>query len=175
MDKHELAQNLKDRHRDFYNLIEQLSPEEFTFHPVGKWSAAQQLDHIIRSISPVILGLSLPKFLLRLVFGRAKRPSMDYDTLVKTYQAALAKGGKSPRAYEPKIDAAYFQAVGPVKLLEFVSRLIQLLESLSDEDLDQLQAPHPLIGKITLRELMYFTLYHVQHHQRSIQQGLASK
>jgi len=175
MDKDELAQNLKDRHRDFCDLIDKLSPDEFLFHQEGKWSAAQQLDHIIRSITPVILGLSLPKFLLRLVFGRAKRPSMDYDTLVKTYQAALAKGGKSPRAYEPKIDAASFQFVGPVKLYEFITRLTQLLESLSDTDLDQIQAPHPLIGKITLRELMYFTLYHVQHHQRSVEQGLMSK
>lgn len=25
--------------------------------------------------------------------------------------------------------------------------------------------PHPLLGKLTLREMMFFTIYHVQHHE----------
>ncbi len=42
------------------------------------------------------------------------------------------------------------------------------LESLelrwSDRQLDQYLAPHPLLGKLTLRELCYFTIYHTGHH-----------
>jgi len=33
-------------------------------------------------------------------------------------------------------------------------------------------APHPLLGKITLRELVYFTIYHTGHHQEGIRKVL---
>ncbi len=103
MDKQEISKGLHAQYGQFCEVVQNLNPEAFIFNPEGKWSAAQQLDHMIRSVRPVVLGLSLPSFLLRLIFGRAKHASRDYDTLVKTYQDALAKGGKSPKAYEPKV------------------------------------------------------------------------
>lgn len=96
MDKQEIIKGLHAQYAQFCELVQNLSPEAFIFRSEEKWSAAQQLDHLIRSIRPVVLGLSLPSFLLRLIFGRAKHTSRDYDTLVKIYQDSLAKGGKSP-------------------------------------------------------------------------------
>jgi hypothetical protein len=32
--------------------------------------------------------------------------------------------------------------------------------------------PHPLLGKLTLREMIYFTIYHVQHHHKLVQNQL---
>jgi hypothetical protein len=29
--------------------------------------------------------------------------------------------------------------------------------------------PHPLLGKLTLREMLYFTAYHADHHRHSIE------
>lgn len=172
MNKQEIIQRLHAQYGQFCELAQNLSPEAFIFHQEGKWSAAQQLDHLNRSVRPVVLGLSLPSFLLRLVFGRAKHASRDYDTLVKTYQNALAKGGKSPKAYEPKVPGEGFQSFGTERLMQMIAGLDRLLESLSEADLDTLQAPHPLLGKLTLRELMYFTIYHAQHHQRNVEMGL---
>ena len=42
----------------------------------------------------------------------------------------------------------------------------------SDAKLDKYIAPHPLLGKITLRELAYFTIYHIQHHLSIIRKRL---
>ena len=56
--------------------------------------------------------------------------------------------------------------------MQMIAGLDRLLDSLSESDLDTLQAPHPLLGKLTLRELMYFTIYHAQHHQRNVEMGL---
>ena len=42
-----------------------------------------------------------------------------------------------------------------------------------DPQLDQYIAPHPLLGKITLRELGYFTIYHTYHHLETIQKMTA--
>ena len=173
MNKQEIIQRLHAQYGQFCGLVQNLSPEAFIFQPEGKWSAAQQLDHLTRSVRPVVLGLSLPGFLLHLFFGRAKHASRGYDTLVKTYQDALAKGGKSPKAYEPKVPEEGFQSFGGERLMQMIAGLDRLLDSLSESDLDTMQAPHPLLGKLTLRELMYFTIYHAQHHQRNVEMGLA--
>jgi hypothetical protein len=34
----------------------------------------------------------------------------------------------------------------------------------TEDDLDNYLVKHPLLGRITLRELCYFTIYHTQHH-----------
>lgn len=173
MEKQVIAQQLHQQYAQFCALVQSLDEHAFHFHQDGKWSAAQQLDHLIRSVRPVVLGLSLPPFLLKLIFGRAKHASRDYDTLVKTYQEALAKGGKSPKAYEPKTsEAAGFQSYGGERLMQLIAGLDGQLDTLSESELDILQAPHPLLGKLTLRELMYFTIYHAQHHLRSVENGL---
>ena len=39
------------------------------------------------------------------------------------------------------------------------------IELFSEQDLDSHILPHPLLGKLTFREMLYFTIYHVQHHQ----------
>lgn len=44
-------------------------------------------------------------------------------------------------------------------------RLCASLDSFTEKELDQYVLPHPLLGKLTLREMMFFTIYHVQHHE----------
>jgi hypothetical protein len=45
----------------------------------------------------------------------------------------------------------------------------------SEKDLDTLILPHPLLGKVTLREMLYFTIYHVQHHVEQVKTNLADR
>ena len=49
------------------------------------------------------------------------------------------------------------------------NRLISKMERWKDVDLDRYLLPHPLLGKITLREMLYFTTFHIQHHQQTIE------
>ena len=44
----------------------------------------------------------------------------------------------------------------------------QLSENTTEEELDTYLIPHPLIGKMTLRELLFFTVYHIGHHLKTI-------
>ena len=53
-------------------------------------------------------------------------------------------------------------------------KLINALQTKwDDKQLDKYLAPHPLLGKITLRELSYFTIYHTEHHLLIIKERLA--
>ena len=40
------------------------------------------------------------------------------------------------------------------------------------DDLDKYVLPHPLLGKVTLREMLYFTIHHNEHHLELLKAGL---
>jgi len=42
----------------------------------------------------------------------------------------------------------------------------------SDKALDNYLLPHPLLGKMTVREILFFTLYHNLHHVNDVQRLL---
>lgn len=44
-----------------------------------------------------------------------------------------------------------------------------------EEDLETLLIPHPMLGKITLKEMLYNAAYHVQHHQNQTIKNLTNK
>ena len=58
------------------------------------------------------------------------------------------------------------------KLRRVIEKLSKQIDHYSEQDLDKYILPHPLLGKLTMREMMYFTIYHVQHHQRLIAKNL---
>ncbi|QLH34686.1 MAG: DinB family protein [Cyclobacteriaceae bacterium] len=60
-----------------------------------------------------------------------------------------------------------------VRLTKEVNRLAAKLNRFSEAELDLYILPHPLLGKLTLREMIYFTCYHVQHHQELTTKNLS--
>lgn len=170
MNKTELIQLLETNHNTFIQLMEGLSAADFEKQTADKWTPGQQLEHILRSVSPVSLAFSLPGFVLRLVFGKANRPSRSYEALVAKYHAALQKGGKASGRFEVKKPVPVENRNSLLTALRrTVLQLNRLSAATSEADLDKYILPHPLLGKLTLREMLYFTAYHVQHHQCSVQ------
>ncbi|NBX80802.1 MAG: DinB family protein, partial [Flavobacteriales bacterium] len=45
-------------------------------------------------------------------------------------------------------------------------------DNFTEDDLDKYVLPHPLLGKLTLREMLCFTIYHVKHHVEIIKRDL---
>jgi hypothetical protein len=43
-------------------------------------------------------------------------------------------------------------------------KLIRKVLSYREGKLDHYILPHPLLGKLTLREMLFFTIYHNEHH-----------
>ena len=69
MKKKELAALLQSNHEKFIQQLQELSDADFCYASEGKWSAGQQLDHIVRSVSPVNMAMGLPKFIVKWKFG----------------------------------------------------------------------------------------------------------
>jgi len=93
-DKPEIIAALNEKVDDFNRYISSLNKEQFEVSQNGKWSAGQNLDHLIRAIKPLQLAYGLPKFALTILFGKANRPSRTYDELVIKYKTKLTGGAR---------------------------------------------------------------------------------
>lgn len=143
----------------------------FFEEPAGQWSIAQHLQHLVICTKTATAAYALPRLVVRLVGGRPKAPSRPYPVLIADYQATLAAGGKAHGRYVPR----HFKPTANKDELikhwrQFTTIYLQALQkNWKDEQLDQYLVKHPLLGKITLRELCYFTIYHTDHHLAIVQ------
>jgi hypothetical protein len=175
MDCQEIKIKLTQNHQVFLDFIQSLSDEKFIHHKENKWTAGQQLVHIYMSVKPLNTALSLPKFSLGLLFGKANRPSKTYDELVNRYHAKLENGGVATARFSPK-EVPIKEREKWLKLVANKAKKINdKLDGFSEKNLDSLILPHPLLGKLTLREMMYFTIYHVEHHLAMTVKNLEQK
>ena len=166
MTKEEIIKHLHSAKEEFTGFCSVIDDDKFFHQPKEKWSIAQNVNHLTISANTTRLAFLLPKFIVRLYAGKPNRPSRTYDELVNKYKMKLQQGGKASGRFIPKLISP---ATGKENLLSsFAKSMDQLIHRIekkwSDPQLDQYIAPHPLLGKITLRELCYFTIYHTHHH-----------
>jgi len=155
---------LNEKIDGFNSYILSLDQQQFEATPNDKWSAGQNLDHLIRAIKPLQLAYSLPKFALLILFGKTNRPSGTYEELVTKYKTKLAGGGKASGPFIPPTINFEKKENLIKKYNEQKQKLIARIEKQSEKDLDVYILPHPLLGKVTLREMLYFTIHHNEHH-----------
>lgn len=167
-----LHQLLLTNHQRFAEYIRSLSDEQFLLERNGKWTPAQQLHHIVRSVQPVNLAFGLPAFLPRLLFGKANRASRTYENLIAKYHDKLAAGGRASGRFVPPPTNLQQREKLLENLDKQVRQLTHKVANYPESKLDVLLLPHPLLGKLTLREMLYFTAYHVEHHERAISQNV---
>ncbi len=151
--------------------IAHISEADFVASREPKWSVAEIFDHLIRSSKPVASGLKMPKVVFR-NFGKPNRPSRTYDALVMRYKERLAEGGRSTGPYSPKAGTIFNKEAMLLEWQETGEKLVRRLEKHWEEDkMDEYLVPHPLLGKLTIREIMFFTIYHTHHHLAQIRHG----
>jgi DinB superfamily len=153
------------RAQAWFNAI----PATNFFHREGDaWSASDNVDHLIRSVKPVAKAMGLPRLALETMFGRPATPSRPYDEICSIYRDAIAKGGQASGSYLP--DALVPENMEQAKaellnqLSEAVQKLLAKLETWEEDALEKIQLPHPLLGKLTVREMLHFTTYHILRH-----------
>ncbi len=147
--------------------------------PLGDaWSPADNVRHLTKSVRAVTRGLQAPKLLLLLRFGRPGHPSRTFEEVRDLYRARLAKGASAgrfapsgrppsdvPEAAREEIMAFHADAVGS---------LCRAIGRWSERSLDRRQLPHPLLGPLTVREMLLFSLYHNQHHVDTVRRRHAA-
>lgn len=149
-----------------------LSPDTF-FAPQGShWSPATHVRHLATLARFMRVVLRTPKPLLRVVFGRASRSSRDFVTIQERYRGALAGGARAPytpRTAPPASDVARAKERLIARFDADTHALIATVSrAWSEPALDRYRLPHPFLGRLTIREMLQFLIYHHAHHLRRI-------
>lgn len=166
--KLDLLSKLKDSNQRVINWFTEIPAGEF-FHREGEvWSASDNVDHLTKSHKPIALALKLPRLTLRTMFGAANQPSRSYEAICGVYKDTLAAGGVASGKYLPNQQTPEQPEVAKMELLNQFSKasadVVSVAEKWNEDDLDGYLLPHPLIGKLTIREMLYFTIYHNLRH-----------
>lgn len=161
----ELKAHLLKSITDFNTLVESLDKQEFEGHPGGKWSAGQDLKHLVKSNRTFGLVFSLPLFLLNFMYGKANRPSRSLSALKMKYaEKANNSGLQAPGYLKPGNNYFEEKEVWIRKHNGSGAYLLKCLDRYSESELDENTMGHPLFGKVTVREMFMSIFIHIYHH-----------
>ncbi len=175
LSKEALLDALEQVREEIHGAIRALPPARlFTPPAEGIWSPAEHLRHLVLATHPLVRALRLPAFLLALLFGRAKGSRCSSE-VVDRYRGKIAAGAKARGPYVPQeTDLGEDPETSREQLLadweHNAQGLIRATRRLRERSLDRVTLPHPLLGKLTLREMLTWTVYHNHHHLERIRQ-----
>jgi uncharacterized damage-inducible protein DinB len=168
MKKAELLSKLSDSNQRVINWFIEIPANKFFQREGEVWSASDNVDHLIKSHKPVAMALKLPKITLRAMFGSPNQPSRSYEAICQMYKDTLAAGGVASGRFLPdQKNPNDPEKIKQELILQFSktsANLVSVAERWNEDDLDNYLLPHPLIGKLTIREMLYFTIYHNLRH-----------
>ena len=168
--KLEIIEALKLEYKQFINWFENQPDDHFDREfEVGKWTAGQHAVHIVQSTAPINKAMRLPKLALKTMFGKNNRDERTFQEVVDKYQAKLAGGGVAGGDFLPDPTPASMKPKVLGNLKNEIERLEKIIGKWKEDDLSTFLLPHPLLGKMTLRELLLFTVYHTSHHRKVLE------
>lgn len=172
----EIIQQIEAISHGVSNTIGQMAAEQFTTGTESSWSAESYLKHLLLSIKPLAKAIHFPAEQLQKMFGLSERPSRTYAEVVAAYQKRLNEGIRA-EDFSPVTPMVYRFPDGVSdqhgyllqSWAESNAKLVKGIGSHTETELDSLQMPHPAIGTITMREILFFTIFHNDLHWRDIQ------
>lgn len=175
--KDALLKAFEDTHSDLTTYFSSLTTEDFLRKTPERWSAAENLIHLIKSVKAVYVGMRLPKILMGLKFGKSERNSRMYPQIRETYLNRLAEGAVTVPKFRPDgrqetSDPGQFKEQILKKWDEACGQLLRKLNRWKEKDLDVYILPNPILGHLTIRETIMFTIYHNIHHLTNVQNFL---
>ncbi|MFN8529304.1 MAG: DinB family protein [Anaerolineae bacterium] len=180
--KSQLIDQLRQIQQDISATVQAMPLDHFNREGAdGTWSASGYLKHLILSVKPLAKGLKLGSEGVMRLSGTPDHPSRTYPDLVAVYQAGIAAGVRAelspsvvPVNYRLPEGIEAGSAAEQTYLIETWNeandRLIAALEGWEDAQFDTHQLPHPAIGLLTVREILYFTVHHNTLHGNDIRQ-----
>lgn len=159
----EIQAALDQSYATIETLITAISDDVFHFKPGEKWSIGEHLEHLVLSTMGIASVLARPKAVF-VHFGKPDKPSRSYEDLREKY-FVLIQGRKAPANLSPDENAPKSKE----ELLQSWQLIRQkmntrLPEHWIDAQLDEHCLLHPAFGKMNVREILFFTIFHNYHH-----------
>jgi hypothetical protein len=165
--KTELARAISHVHEQSVAFVDAMSDAVFMAPQGQAWSPQEHVRHLTRGVRPLVRAFELPRPAL-LRFGWSFRASRDFATMVRVYRDQLAAGATAgrftPSAARPDGSIDEWRRTVMARWTDAVGALAHRTMQWSEWGLDRFQLPHPLLGTLTVREMLEFTAYHNAHH-----------
>lgn len=173
----EIRSALDEAHRRVASYFGGLPRDELYRREPGEWAPVDDLRHLTLSVSPVVRALETPVDDLRSRFGEADRASRSYGEVRDAYRAELDAGLTSPEPFVPgdreDEDPAELRERALARWESLGEALQDALDGWSEDEVDRVVLPHPALGPMTVREMLYFTHLHDLHHVRVARRRLS--
>ena len=175
--KDEIRDALASTLNQLSNELEQLTQEQFVVKPVKVvWSIAEEFDHVLKSNTAIASALKVMPLSLKIKFGRPNRPLRSYDEVKNRYneKLSLIKGAQAPANFRT-IEGDELNKEHMLSHWKSTTKKLDTrIQKWSDRNLNNTLLPHPLLGKVMVREILYFTHFHTLHHIKSIRKKSAA-
>lgn len=157
------------------DFLQQVSASDWQRPQNGKWTIAEEFEHILIANSGTARLLSPAG---RTVWRSGAKPSRTYDTIKDEYLAGLAAnpGINNPNT-NPSTEATQKTSTQQLTNWQKTNQaLLGALDGISEDDLDNFTVwKHPFLGPFTVREMIYFTDFHTRHHTAILTKKQAEK
>ncbi len=157
--------HLQRLHDAIHSVATALNSEELTWHPPGKWSAGEILEHLYLTYTGTIKGFSRA-----MESGvTAKRPSLKQRavTFMVLELGYFPEGVQAPAFTRPKGSASKFvlTGIGP-KIVELDAIMIDCEAKFGSR---ARIFEHPFLGAFSITQWRKFHLRHGMHHLKQIE------
>jgi hypothetical protein len=165
----ELATELRRIHGESVAYWSGYDTTSFFRRPAPEvWAPVDQVRHLTTSIRAVTRGLTIPRVVLFFRFGPSRRPSRRLEQVRADYRARLARGGGAGRFAPRALAASEADEANRTRIMtrhaDAVGDMANAVGRWSERALDRYRLPHPLLGSLTVREMLLFTVIHNVHH-----------
>jgi len=166
MTKEELLLLFDKNHRKIIEYVCALNDAQFIYSSNNKWTAGQQLNHIYLTLLPFPKLLPAKEYILQ-KYGKIDRPTWSFETVIQNYYKTSRK---APEQFLPDVITPDQKNAIAKNIQGILVEIESLLEQYSEEELHTLIIPHPLLGRLTIREMFYLMSYHPLHHLRQVEE-----
>ncbi|MBR9860676.1 DinB family protein [bacterium] len=174
-DRKELQQDFTEIFTEIKSLIQEVENNHFNHkESPEKWSIAQEFDHILRSNLALAHALKYPSLVLKRKFGKPNRPLRTYHETYDRYYEKLSavQNPLAPSKYRNESDKPLDKNQLLKSWDQCLNKLNRRLNRWSERSLNNTLLAHPLLGKMYVREFLYFTHFHTLHHLKGMKSKL---
>jgi hypothetical protein len=143
-----------------------MTEEQFRWHPEGKWSAAQILDHLSKTYKGTVIGFERAIATNRSLATRSKGLQPRFARFLLLRLGYFPPGRKSPERVLPGRDCPGEHT--RITLLGELSKLIQAHAKVEKAFSRVKVADHPVLGPLTPGQWSRFHYVHARHHMKQI-------
>ena len=174
--KPELIAALETQKLEIPAFLSSIPSEQFFDGSSERWCVGHHVQHITSAVNRVAQGLlsagALPK-------REPATASRDFATMRETYLETLRNtpfetlrqlGSRVTLEERQDLDAYKTQLIS--SFTSAIENFNVALEGFDEANLEQLGMPHPVMGLLSSREMVFFTVFHNTHHQNGIQKLL---